>query len=254
MLGLAAYAVVPAVAEVAEEGPAVIAAVIIAASVLAPSGVTASIQADPVCLPVTAQPGASYVLPVAASAGTLAVVPDTMQPAATLHQVPPSWVSFGPSAVRLAVPSGAAPGAYWSHIQVTAGSGSGGVTLGAGAATSIVFTVGPSAVPPPPCGALALAQASGKYPPWPTRAFATTGWKQVFARDKGGPVTPDGGPTAAATANAAAAPQPVTTPRAVTAAYKVPSKIPSDWAGWLVIILILGLALRWLLKLLGLGK
>ena len=41
-----------------------IAAPLIAASVLAPAGVTATIQADPVCLPVTAQPGHSYALTV----------------------------------------------------------------------------------------------------------------------------------------------------------------------------------------------
>ena len=41
-----------------------IAAPLIAASVLAPAGVTATIQADPVCLPVTAQPGPSYPLTV----------------------------------------------------------------------------------------------------------------------------------------------------------------------------------------------
>jgi hypothetical protein len=237
---------------------------------------------DYACLPVTAQPGQSYPLPLssvyvqdtgsAAEWVTMSVTPLTWGPGARLAQVPASWVTFGSAQVSLDsgqgmdvpvtlhVPAGARPGPYESSINAidspARSSGAGGtVTTGAGATSRIVLTVGPSSVPAPPCAALDLAQASGKFPPWPTKAFATTGWKQVFARDrKSEPVTPDGGPTASAAAPAAAAPQAVTTPQAVTAAYKAPSKIPSDWAGWLVIILILGLALRWLLKLLGLGK
>ena len=186
-----------------------IAAALLAASVLTPAGVTATIQADPVCLPVTAQPGSTYELTVSASAGTLAVTPAHGTLERRLHQVPPSWVSSGPSSpallgpdqepgasvtVRLDVPPGAAPGAYWSDIRVSAGSGSGGVTLGAAATTALVFTVGPSATPPPPCDALDLAQSTGKFPAWPTKAFATSSWKQVFAQE-GAPV-PDGPPTA----------------------------------------------------------
>lgn len=246
----------------------------------AAAGTGVGIGANDACLAVTAQPGHSYSLgdvtvqdegsdPETIS---LRVAPVTWGLAAHLARVPAAWVTFGsvtvdasagqmvPVPVALTVPAGAAPGPYESIIRAVAGgtqvSGPGGhVALGAGATTSVVFTVGPSATPPPPCDALNEAQASGKFPPWPTRAFATTGWKQVFARDrKEEPVTPDGGPTATAAAPAAAAPQPVTTPHAVTAAYKAPSKIPSDWAGWLVIILVIGLALRWLLKLPGLGK
>ena len=51
-----------------------IAAALIAASALTPAGVTAGIQADPVCLPVTAQPGHSYPLTVSVSgSGSLAL-------------------------------------------------------------------------------------------------------------------------------------------------------------------------------------
>jgi hypothetical protein len=85
-----------------------------------------------------------------------------------------------------------------------------------------VFTVGPSSVPPPPCDALDLAQSTGKYPPWPSKAFATSSWAQVYALLKGGPVTPDGGPTASVAAVPAGA-----------------ARRPGPPAGWVVIILLI---------------
>jgi hypothetical protein len=185
-----------------------IAAAIIAAGVLAPAGVTAGIQADPVCLQVTAQPGHSYPLTVYVSGNgplTLAVR-DTGGLYARLHKVPADWVKFaanpvspGDAALTLAVPADAASGAYWSDIEAgtqgQAQPGSGGqAVMGAAAATAIVFTVGPSSTPPPPCDALDLAQSTGKFPPWPTKAFATSSWAQVFARE--GHPRPDGPPTA----------------------------------------------------------
>lgn len=225
-----------------------IAALALAAALLAPAGVKAGIQAEPVCLPVTAVPGHSYPLAVSVSGAGLAlsVVPDTENPAARLHQVPASWVTFAASSVSgqdvfvpltLTIPSGAAPGAYWSHVEAgTAGSaqpGQGGqAVLGAAATAGIVFTVGPSATPPPPCDALTLAQATGKFPPWPTKAFATTSWKQVFARDKGGPVTPDGGLTASAPAPDVPA-RPAVTYGPAASAGKGSPRVP---AGWLVLI------------------
>jgi len=192
-----------------------ITAAVLAAALLAPAGVTASIQGDPVCLPVTAQPGHSYPLAVSGTGSlALSVVPDTGGLHASLRQVPASWVAFaantagpGSDALTLAVPADAAPGAYWSDIEAATGgqppSGAGvAVTNRTAATTGLVFTVGPSPVPPPPCDALDLAQSTGKYPPWPSPAFKTSSWKQVYARLKGGPVTPDGGPTASPQARA----------------------------------------------------
>jgi hypothetical protein len=194
-----------------------IAAALIAASVLAPAG-TATIQGYPVCLPVTAQPGSTYDLHVSASPGTLSVGPahDAME--RRLHQVPPSWVTFGSSgSVQLNVSRDAAPGAYWSDITVTsAPGGSGQVGLGTAATAAFVFTVGPSATPPPPCGALTEAYYSGRFPAWPTAAYATTGWKQVFAeeqRDNPKPVT---SPTAGTGASAPPAAAPAYSPAAAS--------------------------------------
>lgn len=248
-----------------------IAAALIAASVLAPAGVTAGIQAGPVCLPVTAQPGHSYPLAVTVDnlgdgteSMTLAVTPAHGGPERSLHQVPPSWVTFAASPVpvyprsatrvtlTLAIPPGAAPGAYWSDIEAAASAQPGAgaqAALAAAATTAIMLTVGPSATPPPPCDALDLAQSTGRFPPWPSRAFATTGWAQVFARDKGGPVTPDGGPTASAQAS-----PPVVRITASPAAWKVPKNVPSDWPGWLAIIVAGCFFLRWLLRLLGIVR
>jgi hypothetical protein len=226
-------------------------AAILAASLLAPSGVTATIQGDPVCVPVAVQPGHSYPLSVWVSGSgplALSVVPDTGGLHASLRQVPPSWVSFsanpaspGTVAFTLNVAPDAAPGAYWSEIRAAPGAaaqpGAGTrVTNRTAATTGIVFTVGPSSVPPPPCDALDLAQSTGKFPAWPTPAFRTTSWKQVFARLKGGPLTPDGGPTASVPAPDFPA-VPAVTYNPAASAGKGSPKVP---AGWLVLA---GLAL-----------
>jgi hypothetical protein len=244
----------------------VIAAAVLAASVLAPQGVTAEIQADPVCLAVTAQPGHSYPLTVYVQGSgplTLTVATVTSGMAARLHQVPASWVSFGqdPASgtvpLTLAVPSGAAPGAYESDIEATAGSpvasGSGdSASLGAGATTAIVFTVGPSSTPPPPCDALDLAQSTGKFPAWPNAAFATTGWPQVFARERASEPRPYLSPTASSAPVARAVPVAAYSPAA--SASGTSRSLPANWPGWLALIVIGLLVLRGLLKLLGIGK
>ena len=185
-----------------------ITAVLIAASVLAPQG-TATIQGGPVCLPVTAQPGSTYDLHVSASAGALSVVPAHGTLERRLHQVPPSWVSFGSSgSVRLSVPQDAAPGAYWSDITVTSASGgSGQARLGTAATAAFVFTVGPSATPSPPCDALTLGYSTGKLPAWPDPRFATSSVKQMLGRDRPARPRPeDTCPTATAGPAASAAP------------------------------------------------
>ena len=145
-----------------------IAAALLAAAVLAPAGVTAGIQGGPVCLPVTAQPGHSYPLTVYVQGGSLLL---TVGPAhgpleRTPAPGPASWVRFaanpagtGQDALTLAIPADAAPGAYWSDITGTTQTQPepGQVTTGAAATAPLVFTVGPSATPPPPCDALTLA-------------------------------------------------------------------------------------------------
>ena len=186
-------------------------AAILAASLLAPAGSTATIQGYPVCLSVTAQPGSTYTLSVSASPGTLSVGPAHGTLDRTLHQVPESWVNFGtgsPAGVRLSVPPGAATGAYWSDITVTSSSGgSGQARLGSAATAALVFTVGPSSTPPPPCDALDEAYSTGKFPAWPTPAFATNSWKQVFARERSArPAPEDTCPTATSGPAASAAP------------------------------------------------
>src|SRR5439155_2079228 len=110
-------------------------------------------------------------------------------------------------AFTLTVAPDASPGAYWSDIEAGAQGqaqpGSGGqAVLGAAATTAFVFTVGPSSVPPPPCDALDLAYSTGKFPAWPTKAFATTGWKQVFAQQEQAERAAATGPTASPTAGA----------------------------------------------------
>jgi hypothetical protein len=247
-----------------------IAAALLAAGILAPAGVTAGIQADPVCLPVTAQPGHSYQLTVYVQGSdplTLAVAPAHGTLERTLHQVPSSWVHFssnpastGQVALTLAVPPYAGPGAYWSDVEAgvegQAQPGSGGqAVLGAAATTAIVLTVGPSSVPPPPCDALTLAQSTGKFPAWPTKAFATTGWKQVYASDEASERAAQHAPTASPTATTAdsgahVAPSVAYTPTAnATPAADSPagnpSKPRSDWPGWLVAIGLAAAVVAW---------
>jgi hypothetical protein len=244
----------------------VIALALLAAGLLAPTGVTAGIQADPVCLPVTAQPGHSYPLTVYVSGSgplTLAVTPAHGSLERRLHQVPSSWVHFssnpaspGQVAFTLAVSPDAVPGAYWSDIEAGAqaqaqpGSGAQAV-LGAAATTAIVFTVGPSSVLPPPCDALTLAQSTGKFPAWPTPAFKTTSWKQVFARQERAGQAAQTSPTASPTATTAdsgahAVPAAAYSPAA--AASKGSPGLSANWPGWLAIIVIILLALAALRK------
>jgi hypothetical protein len=243
-----------------------IAAALIAASALTPAGVTAGIQADPVCLPVTAQPGHSYPLTVSVSGSgslALAVTPAHGSLERQLRQVPASWVRFaanpatpGQVALTLAIPPGAAVGAYWSDVEAgtqgQAQPGSGGqAVLGAAATTAFVFTVGPSSVPPPPCDALDLAYSTGKFPAWPTKAFATTGWKQVFRQQEQAERAAQHAPTASPTAGTgspASAVAPAYSPAANAASAAQPPagnlpKVPSDWPGWAILIGLFLLAL-----------
>lgn len=241
-----------------------IAAFALAASLLAPSGVTAGIQADPVCLPVTARPGHSYPLAVYVPGSgpvTLAVTPAHGSLERALHQVPASWVSFsgngpGEVAVALSVPPGAAPGAYWSDIEASAQGQPGAgaqAPLGTAATTAFVFTVGPSPVPAPPCGALDTAYSSGKFPAWPTAAFATSGWPQVIAQDQADQPEPVTSPTAG-TGDPPARAVPAAAYSPAAASSRNSWGLPSDWPGWAIIIVLGFVILRWLLRLLGISR
>jgi hypothetical protein len=247
-----------------------IAAALLAAGLLAPAGVTAGIQADPVCLPVTAQPGHSYPLTVYVQGSdplTLAVAPAHGTLERTLHQVPSSWVHFssnpastGQVALTLAVPPDAGPGAYWSDIEAgTQGQAQPGAgaqaALGAAATTALVLTVGPSSTPPPPCDDLDLAQSTGKFPAWPTKAFKTNSWKQVFAPEERAERAAQHAPTASPTATTAdsgahAAPAAAYSPAAnAPPAAQPPAgnlpKVSSDWPGWLFLIGLAAAAVAW---------
>lgn len=225
-----------------------IAAALVAAAVLAPSGGAAGIQAYPVCVPAAVQPGRSYPLTVYVSGGslTLTVTPAHGWPENSLHQVPPSWVSFasaGPGRVplTLTVPGDAAPGAYWSDIRGgTQGQPGGGVSDQAAATVPLVFTVGSSAAPPP-CDALTLGYSTGRFPAWPDPEFATTGWPQVFARERASEPRPLLSPTAGTGVSAApAVPAAAYSPAANAAPAASPQghllKIPADWIGWAILI------------------
>ena len=133
-----------------------IAAALVAASVLAPAG-TSPIQGVPVCVGNVVYAGHSY-------SGYSIYNPDreplTVTPAHDVHermlnQVHPSWVTFSGSGsdtqITLTIPPGAATGAYWSDIRAGAPGGQGDVSLGTAATAALVFTVGPSKTPPPPC-------------------------------------------------------------------------------------------------------
>jgi hypothetical protein len=213
----------------------------------------AGVQANPVCIPADAVPGHSYpetlyvTDPGSGPASfTVASQPETTGLASHLRQVPESWVTSGSASLdsggstsipfTIAIPASAPPGPYWSYadaaMATTAASGPGvTVTFGAGGMADLVFTVGPSKTPPPPCQALDLAQSTGDYPGWPTSAFATDSWRQVYA-DAGTPEPPARpGPAA----SQSAAPVARFAPVAATSR-SIPTNVPPDWKGWAILI------------------
>lgn len=240
-----------------------LAAAVLAASASGFPAATASvgvgIQGQPACVAADVMPGRSYPLTVSVTntgSGqeniSVGVVPETAGAAGRLRQVDPQWLSpAGVSldggkgaavAVTLTVPPGTDPGPYWSQVEAgtspVPGSGSGvSVTFGAAADAWLLFTVGPSATPPPPCDAFTLAEGSGKFPGWPTAAFATASWKQELGRED-----PPTLPTLAASPGPAV---PVATFTPVAAApvsligATVPKKLPADWPGWAIVIAFL---------------
>lgn len=130
------------------------------AAEVAPASVGAGVGADPVALTQPALPGHRYRLPTLYVVNTGSVrtryVPRIRRvpPFTNAARVPPSWVHFARGSVtlnpgeatmialRLHVPRHARRGRYASDVLVTsAGSRSDGLTVGAGAAAALTFTV-----------------------------------------------------------------------------------------------------------------
>src|SRR6516164_3000017 len=148
--------------------PAVLAGALVAVPQAAVASVGVGIQAGAVQLSGAAHPGESVALP------GVAVVNSGTHPESirlSVHRlsqgpgrvVPASWIQFGSPVVQLAakhavrvpvelvVPAGAKPGAYLSDIVATGSSAeqvsAGRASLGAGAATLLVFRVTPNPAP-----------------------------------------------------------------------------------------------------------
>jgi hypothetical protein len=124
------------------------------------ASVGVGVQAGPVRLSGAAHPGGRYSLPsvFVVNTGTqpesVAIVVERISPGSG-RTIPPAWVSVSSAPVRLAhnqsariplwltVPSGAAPGRYFSDVVAkgTASLSAGGANLGVAAATDLEFTV-----------------------------------------------------------------------------------------------------------------
>jgi hypothetical protein len=148
--------------------PAVLAGALVAVPQAAQASIGVGIQAGAVRLSGVAHPGQSVALPGVSvvNSGThpesirLSVQRLSRGPG---RVVPASWIRFGSPVVQLApkhavrvslelvVPKGAKPGAYLSDIVATGSSAgqvsAGHASLGAAAATLLVFRVAPGAAP-----------------------------------------------------------------------------------------------------------
>jgi len=148
--------------------PAVLAGALVAVPQAAQASIGVGIQAGAVRLSGVAHPGESVALP------GVAVVNSGTHPESirlSVHRlstgpgrvVPASWIQFGTAVVQLepkhavrvpmelVVPAAAKPGAYLSDIVATGSSAgqapAGHASLGAGAATLLVFRVTPGVAP-----------------------------------------------------------------------------------------------------------
>ena len=147
-----------------------------------PSSTGVGIGVAPVCLTMVALPGHSYSLGsvhvVNTGSGGESITLHAIPPVNGLpgQHFPPSWVSAGypellwvigrnsvsvgagqgaDIPLTLNVPAGSQPGAYAADLMATTSPGGGaGLALGAGAATNLMFTVGPGGSPPPSCNPL----------------------------------------------------------------------------------------------------
>jgi hypothetical protein len=141
---------------------------VLAVPAAAQASVGVGIQPGPVRRTDSVHPGSSYRLPAVLVVNTGTI---TEQVAVKVERissgigrtVPPSWVRASSASVSLApgqsariplqleVPASATPGRYFSDVVASAGSPSsaGGAGFGAGAATSLEFTVAAGAAPGP---------------------------------------------------------------------------------------------------------
>ena len=148
--------------------PAVLAGALVAVPQAAEASVGVGIQAGAVQLSGVAHPGESVALP-GVSVVNSGTHPESIR--LSVHRlskgpgrvVPASWIQFGSPVVQLepqhavrvpvelVVPAGAKPGAYLSDIVATSSSAeqasAGHASLGAAAATLLVFRVTPGVAP-----------------------------------------------------------------------------------------------------------
>ena len=177
-----------------------------------PASVGTGIQAGPVCLPVTAQPGGTYALPPVTVQNTGS---GSESIGLTVQKLPASWVTFGPPVslasgakaqvtARLTVPSSVRPGPYVAWVVAgIAGNGTPGqANLGAEAIANLEFTVtGPGVSRHVTCvtpgagnsgaGVTVGAPAASVTPPWPSGktmwlifagVMAALGLRMIFGR------------------------------------------------------------------------
>jgi len=148
--------------------PAVLAGALVAVPQAARASIGVGIQAGAVRLSGVAHPGESVALP-GVSVVNSGTHPESIRLSVqrlskgTGRPVPASWIQFGSPVVQLApkysvrvpvelvVPAGAKPGAYLSDIVATGSSAeqasAGPASLGAAAATLLVFKVTPGTAP-----------------------------------------------------------------------------------------------------------
>jgi hypothetical protein len=148
--------------------PAVLAGALVAVPQAAQASIGVGIQAGAVRLSGVAHPGQSVALP-GVSVVNSGTRPESIRLSVQRlskgsgRVVPASWIQFGSPVVRLApkhavrvplelvVPKGAKPGTYLSDIVATGSSAgqlpAGHTSLGAAAATLLMFRVAPGAAP-----------------------------------------------------------------------------------------------------------
>lgn len=225
-----------------------IAAALIAASVLAPSSVGVGISGFPACLDTPAQPGHSYVLHVSVtdtgdSGESVSLRTDPPVNGLKGIPVPASWVSFGyprllwvlgQSSVSLSpgksaeipvtvnIPGDAKPGLYGANLVASSGGsrapgGGGQAVLGAAAEDDLSFAVAPAAAPS--CDPYNAVPSSATPPP--------------------------AGPPTAGTGVSAPAPAPAGqyAPASPAASQGIARKVPTA-VGWALLVAIVLIGLR----------
>jgi hypothetical protein len=228
-----------------------ITATALALGLLLPASIGVGISASPVCMDVTLSPGHTWSLgtvtvantgdsqeAISVAAGAPAGQAGRALPASWVHVSYPRdlWffqrnsvpVDAGKTAsvpLSVAIPAGTRPGRYVANLIAETGPGAksaaaGGIAqFSAAAETPLVVNVGPHAGQPASCA----------VHPAPVPSIS-------------GPPTAGPSQDTAAPAHAQASP--------ASDSARMPTHLPSDWAGWLVVIVVGIALLRGLLKLL----